>query len=257
MDATGKPDTTLRATVVAVTAVDAQTRLQAWELFEAAYAGADRERFEADFSAKHRVILLRAADGSLQGFSTVHLASLHGGAGTLVFSGDTVIAPAYWGTKVLQRAFAALLAGEKLRRPARPLYWFLVSKGYKTYLMLAHAFPKAVPRREGTADAVLQGVLDEVARTRFGGAYDPASGVIRHPSGHEAVREGLCPVDERARRDPDAAFFLVRNPGHGDGDELACLARVRLRDVLREIVRSLRPGRGTASQHAATQKVSA
>lgn len=235
MDATRKPDTTLRATVVAVSAVDARTRLDAWELFRAAYAGAERERFERDFSAKHRVILLRAADGSLQGFSTVHLAPLEGGAGTLVFSGDTVIAPAYWGTKVLQRAFATLLAAEKLRRPARPLYWFLISKGFKTYLMLAHTFPQALPRRDGVPDGELQALLDRVARARFGGAYDPISGVIRQPAGREAVRAGLCPVDERARRDPDVAFFLERNPGHADGDELACLARVRLRDVLREI----------------------
>ena len=257
MDATRNPDPTLRAAVVAVTAVDARTRLDAWELFEAAYADADRERFEDDFSAKHRVILLRAADGSLQGFSTVHLAALDRGRGTLVFSGDTVIAPAYRGTKVLQRAFAALLAGEKLRRPTRPLYWFLISKGFKTYVMLAHAFPQAVPRRDRPGDGDLQRVLDEVARARFGGAYDPVRGVIRHRVAHEAVRDGRCAIDERARRDPDVAFFLQRNPGHADGDELACLARVRLRDVLREVARSRRPRRGMASLERAADGASA
>lgn len=233
----------LRAEVAAVGDVDAVTRQAAWKLFDAAYAGAELDRFDRDFDAKHRVILLRDADdGSLRGFSTVHLARLdEDHRATLVYSGDTVVDPAYWGTQVLQRAFAALLVREKLRRPVRPLYWFLISKGYKTYLMLAHAFPQAIPRRGETADSELRRLLDIVAGARFGAAYDPATGIIRHAVPHEAVRAGLCPVDDGLLTDPDVAFFFDRNPGHADGDELACLARVRLGDLLRRIARSLRP----------------
>lgn len=229
----------LRATVVPVTAVDARTLDVAWELFDAAYAGAQRDRFARDFAGKQRVILLRdAGDGTLRGFSTVHAAPLARGIrGAVIYSGDTVIDPAYWGTKVLQRAFAGLLVRERLAHPTRPLYWFLISKGYKTYLMLAHAFPRAIPRRDEVENAELRRVLDLVARDRFGDAYDPATSIIRHAHGHEAVRPELCPADE-ARTDPDVAFFMDRNPGHAEGDELACLAHVRLRDLLRRIGRS-------------------
>lgn len=247
MEPTEDMGAALRASVVPVTALDAGLRQQAWSLFEEAYAGADRIRFEQDLSAKHRVILLWAADGSLRGFSTVHVAALASGAGTVVYTGDTVVARAYWGTKVLQRAFALLLVREKLRRPARPLYWLLVSKGYKTYLMLAHAFPQAVPRRDARGSGELHRVLDAAASSRFGEAFDPATGLIRHAVPRECVRDGLCPIDTQTRRDPDVAFFLERNPGHAAGDELACLAKVRLRDVGRQIVRSLRNGRRRAS----------
>lgn len=230
----------LRATVLPVASVGAGTRARAWNLFAAAYTGADRTRFERDFAAKQRVILLHdPADGSLQGFSTVAVTTLAGGTATVVFSGDTVIAPAYWGSKVLQQAFAALLVREKLRHPGRPLYWFLISKGYKTYLMLARAFPRSVPRADHRrGDAELRRVLDVVAGDRFGAAYDADNGIIRHATPLEAVRAGLCPIDAELLADPDIAFFVQRNPGHVRGDELACLAKVRLRDAARQILRS-------------------
>lgn len=247
----------LRATVVPVASVDAGTRARSWTLFAAAYAGADRRRFESDFAAKQRVILLHdPADGSLQGFSTIHVGTVAGEhSATVVFSGDTVIAPAYWGSKALQQAFAGVLIREKLRRPGRPLYWFLISKGYKTYLMLARAFPRSVPRVDRADDPQLRAILDTVAAQRFGPAYDPRSGVIRHVVPLEAVRAGLCPVDATLLADPDIAFFVARNPGRDRGDELACLAQVRLRDCVRRIVRSaLHRGRAGAARAAGARR---
>jgi hypothetical protein len=32
---------------------------------------------------------------------------------------------------------------------------------------------------------------------------------------------------------PHVRFFVERNPGHADGEELACLAEIRLRDLAR------------------------
>lgn len=228
----------LRAEIVRADAVDPVTLDAAWALFAGAYRGATRDRFVEDLAEKQRVILLRDGTGALRGFSTVHVGRV--GRATVVFSGDTVIDPAHWGGKVLQRAFSMLLVREKLRRPTRPLYWFLISKGYKTYLMLAHACSRAIPRSGRPDDPVLRAVLDRVAADRFGPAYDPASGVIRHAAPREAVRPGLCPVAPALLADRDIAFFVARNPGHERGDELACLAEIRLRDPLRQIARTVR-----------------
>src|SRR5689334_6642260 len=101
----------LRATTVPVASLRADTIAAAWALFEQAYAGADRERFERDLAEKQLVILLaERATGELKGFSTV---LVRDGVGprraTVVFSGDTVIDRAHWGEKQLQLAFARLL----------------------------------------------------------------------------------------------------------------------------------------------------
>ena len=234
------PRRSLVARTVAVTALDAATRDAAFALFRSSYEGTSRERFEHDLAEKQHIILLRdRADGALKGFSTVLVRAIESprGRATMVFSGDTVIDRAYWGQKQLQLAFARLLATLKLRAPARPLYWFLISKGYRTYLLLANAFPRAVPRVEVDDDPALRAMLDVVASERFGDRYDVTRGVVRYDTPHERVRDGIAPVTAEALDNRHVRFFVERNPDHAAGVELACLADVRMRDLARVVLR--------------------
>ena len=229
----------LRATTVAVDALDRPTVAAAFALFDAAYDGADRARFERDLAEKQFVILLRdARTRALKGFSTVLVRDADvGGPATVVFSGDTVIDRAYWGQKALQSAFATLLVRLRLQTPRRRLYWFLLSKGYRTYLLLANAFPRAVPRCDRPDDPALGRALDQLAAERYGAQYDPTTRIVRYADAHERVREDLAPIAERQLASRHVRFFVERNPGHAAGDELACLARVRGRDLARVALR--------------------
>jgi hypothetical protein len=232
----------LVARVVTPGALSPATIDEAYALFAAAYAGTDRSRFANDLAEKQRVILLHDREtGQLKGFSTVLLSEIatSRGPATLVFSGDTVVDRAYWGQKELQLAVAALLLSLKLRQPRRPLYWFLISKGYRTYLILANAFPRSIPRDGAAEDAELRAMLDHVAGERFGDEYNAATGIIRHTVPQEYVRDGVAPVTAAALRNRHVRFFVDRNPSHGVGDELACLAVVRVRDLLIAMARFL------------------
>lgn len=230
------PPPRLRAYVVAPRMLDAGTRDAAFALFRAHYEGADRERFERDLDEKQRVILLRdRGTGALRGFSTVLHREVRVGArtATMVFSGDTVIDRSCWGQKCLQSAFATLLFRLRIRHPGRPLYWFLLSKGWRTYLLMANHFPLAVPRCDRAEPPELRAALDALATERFGAEYDAAAGIIRYATPHERVRDGVAPVEAALLANPHVRFFVERNPGHADGEELACLAQVRLRDLAR------------------------
>ena len=234
-------DRRLVAQIAPVRSLDRSTVDAAFELFESLYLGADRLRFERDLGDKHLIILLRDdIDGVLRGFSTVHVGDVthRGRPARLVYSGDTVIHPAYWGQKRLQRAFSTILVRERLSHPTRPLLWFLISKGYKTYLLLVHHFPRSFPRVDRPADPDLRATLQRLAHSRFGHAYDPQTGVISFPIAHERVRDQVAPIDRPLMSDPHVAFFASRNPGYERGDELACLAHVRLVDPIRIFVRS-------------------
>lgn len=234
---TKPPPTTRRlaASTVPVRSLTPALRDEAFALFEESYAGTDRARFESDLEDKQRIILLRDRDtGRLRGFSTVRIDPVRTPrAGRVIFSGDTVIHRDYWGQKQLQRAFTRILLEAKLRAPHRPLYWLLLSKGYRTYMLLANAFPRAVPRRDGPPDPALRAALDDLAAARFGASYDPSSGVVRFAGVRERVREGLAPITERHLANPHVRFFVERNPRWSEGDELACLAEVRLVDIAR------------------------
>ena len=233
------PPPRLRASIAIPRAIDAATRDAAFALFRAHYEGADRERFERDLAEKQRVILLRDERGTLRGFSTVlqrHV-RVGGRMATMVFSGDTVIDRSCWGQKRLQSAFAGFLLRLRLRHPRRPLYWFLISKGWRTYLLMANHFPRAVPRCDVVEPPHLRAALDQLAAERFGPEYDPAAGIVRYATPHERVRQGVAPVDGVLLANPHVRFFVERNPGHARGDELACLAQVRLRDLARAVAR--------------------
>lgn len=223
-----------------VAVLDTMTRNAAFALFEAAYENTSRARFERDLAEKQHIILLYdRATQVLKGFSTVLVREISsaGRKATVVFSGDTVIDRNYWGQKHLQLAFARLLVTLKMRAPWRPLYWFLLSKGYRTYLLLANAFPRAFPRVDRREDHRLRAILDELAAERFGDQYDRARGVVRYRTLHERVREGVAPVTAGALQNAHVRFFVERNTQHADGTELACLADVRLMDLARVLAR--------------------
>ena len=98
-------------------------------------------------------------------------------------------------------------------------YWFLISSGWRTYRYLPLFFRDFYPR-----DASMKPLLDTIAFTKFGDAYDVRTGVIRLAT-PAPLREGVSDPEARMSN-PHVRFFVEANPGHADGDELACLVRV-------------------------------
>ncbi|MEW6213542.1 MAG: hypothetical protein AB1631_34925, partial [Acidobacteriota bacterium] len=138
----------LKAAVAPVPSLAQTDRERMFELMRSYYDWVSREKFLSDLSNKNDVILLRDSAGRIQGFSTLRIVSLKADGKTLraVFSGDTVIERAFWGQRVLGKAFLRYLFHQKIRHPFDPLYWLLISKGYKTYLMMANNFSEYYPR---------------------------------------------------------------------------------------------------------------
>jgi hypothetical protein len=204
-------------------------------LMQVCYAGVSAERFTRDLADKQYVILLNARrSGELVGFSTLRVSEeqVGGQAVEVVFSGDTVIHPDYWGQKELQVRFGRFMMARKLRRPMRPLLWLLLSAGYKTYLLAVNHFPRTVPRHDWEAPPERVSFLRALAGRWFGEQYDGTKGTVRFTGSHYRVRDGVSPIDREAAAHPHIAFFARNNPAHVDGEELVCLAEIRARDLL-------------------------
>ena len=209
-----------------------------YALQDLCYDGVDPQRFRADLAEKEWVILLRDGEGGdVVGFSTQRTMEAKAGGQRVrvLFSGDTVIDPGYWGEQALVRAFCRLIGRLQAEEVERPFYWFLISKGHRTYLYLPtffHAFWPCWERPTPPFEAELIRVLGE---GRYPGEFDARSGVIRPRGPHDRLKVAL---DGSARRghNPHVSFFLERNPGHAMGDELLCVADLRPSN-LRPIVR--------------------
>ena len=220
----------LTARVVRPQSLTASERARLYSILERYYDAVSREQFDRDLDAKHAIILLRdESSRELQGFSTLLKTELRTERGSAlgIFSGDTIIEKAYWGQKALGVAFLKYLWRQKLRNPFRPVYWLLISKGYKTYLLMANNFAEHYPRFESETPPPIKKILDAFYETLYPGKYEPTSGRIRFDRCEGKLKQGVADIDPfLLERNPRVAFFAQANPGWSEGDELACLARM-------------------------------
>jgi hypothetical protein len=219
----------LRASTIPVASVTPGDRREMYALFERYYVDIDPARFERDLSAKDDVILLRDGGGAVRGFSTLKQLTVDVGGRRHrgVYSGDTVVDHTAWGQGELGRAFLRYLLWVRLTHPLRELWWFLISKGYKTYLLMANNFPEHWPRHEAPTPREPEQLRAAFARLAFGDDYDADAGVVRFSTPSGRLADGVAPIDPAlVAANPRVRFFETANPGWARGDELVCVARM-------------------------------
>lgn len=218
----------LAGKVVPTSTLSIARREEMFALFRRYYEHVDFSRFERDLSPKHFVILLFDEDNRVQGFSTLqHLSVVRNGKRIHgVFSGDTVVDERYWGQRTLGRIFLRHLWWQKCKRPFASYWWFLISKGYKTYLLMANSFPEHYPRYERETPADAQHVLDAFAEQMFSESYQKGRGTIEFDQPHGQLKNRVAPITPDLLDNPRIAFYQERNPGWRAGNELACVAKM-------------------------------
>jgi hypothetical protein len=202
-----------------------------WTLFETHYSGVSRATFEQDLAEKEKVILLHdRVNRRLCGFSTLqnYTVDFEGDKVRVVFSGDTIVDPAYWGQSALQWAFLRNGIWQKILHPLCPVYWLLITKGYKTYLLLSRNFPEYWPRHDRPTPRWQDTLLGTLAQCRFGDFFDKSTGLLRFDSTRGTLRAEVAPIATLLLEDADIHFFAEHNPGHARGDELCCLGHIGL-----------------------------
>lgn len=200
-------------------------------LYETYYDQISFEGFVADLMKKTEVILLfDREEGQLQGFSTLVSFMLKQGKRQIpcVFSGDTIIHERFWGQRSLGIAFLIYMFKKKLANPSVPLYWFLISKGYKTYLLMANNFKEHYPRFEEETPAAMVDLIKQASDRLFPGCYRE-NGTLVFPADKAArLKHGVADIDQCLLNHPRIQFFTERNPDWKEGEELACLAEMSL-----------------------------
>jgi len=220
-------DVDLAGSIQAVDALSAEDRAAMQSLMADYFENVSAEQFRADLDEKEQVILLRDARDRIRGFSTMmrFAVPVDGQEVVGIFSGDTIIDRACWGTPLLPQLWAQLAFRWSDAVPHDRVYWLLLSAGYKTYRFLPVFFDTFYPTHETETPPDQQRILDALAAARYPEAYDSEDGVVRfdHPT---PLRDDVAPPTERRQQNPHVAFFLAANPGYTEGDELVCLTQV-------------------------------
>jgi hypothetical protein len=226
------------------------------------FTGVRPARFESDLAEKSAVILLEDDDGVLRGFSTmlVYETRAAGRPMTIVYSGDTIVERAWWGSPALARtwiqAVRTLVAGTSasgspsrdgstpgsardsgagpwtcrcdsplVAPDRRDVYWLLLTSGFRTYRFLPVFYQSFHPRFDLETPPDTQALIDALAAERFGSRYDRSTGIVRFEE-PQVLAGDLIEVPDGRADDAHVRFFLERNPGFVAGDELVCLARI-------------------------------
>ena len=221
----------LKARTLPVSQISAPQRDRMYAILEKYYEHVSREQFDFDLNAKDSVILLLdSGTNQIQGFSTLksmRIARPGSRPVRAIYSGDTVVEREYWGQKVLGVEFLRYLWLQKLKRPFEPLYWFLISKGYKTYLLMANNFKTHYPRFEMQTPTSMQTLLNQVATSYFGAHYSPTDGLIRFQKSMGQLKGGVADITQKElEQNARIRYFAERNPEWKQGTELACLAEM-------------------------------
>jgi hypothetical protein len=211
------------------------------------FENTDIETFTRDLSGKNWVILASDKKDNMLGFSTIECLELDcdGEKTAFMFSGDTIIAQSAWRRNVLIPALGLFLTCFINDHSNMKCYWFLITKGYRTYRGLPIFFKRFypnylthIPQREAF-------LLNRIAVHKFGRYYNPHTNVISFDNPHDYLKPFMQGIPQGKQTDPHTAFFLMRNPHFTRGDELACIAELSFDNFNRAAARIIEIGKKT------------
>ena len=216
----------IAAALIAQPALTAAHRDAMFQLLAAHFDGVTRAEFERDLAEKNWALLLMRGE-RLVGFTTLlaYVTSFQDEQIAVIYSGDTIVAPVAWGGSKLPRAWIA--AVNQLRASLTPArcFWLLLTSGFRTYRFLPVFWRDFWPQQGAPTPSAQSRLLEHLARGRFGHQFDPATGLVRFPHPQRLCKTlNLVPAGRAV--DPHVAFFLGRNPGHAQGDELVCITEI-------------------------------
>lgn len=184
------------------------------------------ETFTKDLHEKQTCIILLDEKKNIKGFSTQKTISLHIDGKYIhgVFSGDTIIHKDNWGSWALFQTFARHFIEESQKYD--DFFWFLISKGYKTYKILPLFYNEFYPNHSTTTPEHINQIINYFGESYYANDFNPKTGVIEYKQLKDRLKPDIAIITEKRLNDPDVAFFHKRNPGHANGNDLVCLTRL-------------------------------
>jgi hypothetical protein len=224
------------AETVPLTQVNPKDILDMYGLFCQYYDNVEFDTFVRDLNKKRAVIMIRERKTrGLRGFSTITEVPLKfkGRSALGVFSGDTIMHKDNWGSSALQGAFFKYMLTAIVRNPHRRVFWLLISKGYKTYLLLANNWDNYYPRIDKPVQPEYEAIVESYCAQLWPGKYDKAAKVLNFGPDSQCLKGEVTPITDHMRSNfPKIAFFEKCNPNWEDGVELPCVGEAKISNAL-------------------------
>lgn len=244
-DRTDPPKPAYRSEVIPVSELEERQIAEMSALYLANYAGSNDARFRSDLLEKDHALLVFSGI-ALVGFTTIKSFEVEWKAKPIgiVFSGDTIVDPHHWGQRELAFAWLEHVGGIKAASPERPLYWFLLVKGHRTYRYLSVFARRFYPCWQDGAGQPLKPLADFLASARYGDDYNPQSGVVEFAESRGHLHLAIAHPDRDELERQDVRFFLESNPDYLQGNELVCVCELAVGNLKPLAARFFQRGHG-------------
>lgn len=197
--------------------------------------------FLDDISKKQYVLLMKDPKSNrIVGFSTIALLDLPYNGKTVkgLFSGDTILEKEYWGSRRWQLTWGLFCVKLKIKYLRTPFFWLLISKGYKTYMLMANNFIDYYPRID-KEDKDLADVVDSYCNQLYPQNYIKEQRILDFGNEYQNLQSHVAEICDNLRENqPKIRFFEERNPNWRIGTELPCVAKIETK-VLWKFIRKL------------------
>lgn len=210
--------------------------LRMFSLMDQSYNNVSMELFLADLDKKKYIGLIRDPEEKIQGFTTFAVMKMGSRAQKygIIFSGDTIIAPEHWGTQVLMKGWCETVGSIVAQKRDITWYWYLLSKGHRTYLYLPFFFSTYYPSlNPSKRDKEYMQIADEVSKVLYPTYWKKDQGVIEFTDSHGELVPELAEATFKKSKSSLVQFFLEKNPQFYKGNELVCITEISPENAIR------------------------
>lgn len=193
------------------------------------------ENFKKDLKNKDYIGVLNDNKNRIQGFTTyvINPKNYFNKHYNILFSGDTVISENFIGSQALTKGWAESVAYFIKKYPTKKLLWYLMSKGYRTYLYLPFFLQKYYPALDKNRNNLkLKKIINEFSNHLFPESWNEKTGIIKFKKklGQIKLKHILKSSEKKNKH---IEFFIEKNPGYINGDELVCMAEINIDNLMR------------------------
>ncbi|MEW7986771.1 MAG: hypothetical protein AB2805_18460 [Candidatus Thiodiazotropha sp.] len=190
------------------------------------YDAANHDQVLHDLECKREVLLLES-ENAIVGFTSLQVFNYRWRNQPIqvVYSGDTVVERKHWGQQTLAFRWIQRMTEIKQEEPEKPLYWFVIVKGHRTFKYLP-AFGKSFYPHWSIDCSNLKPLADYIATDLFGEHYNPATGVVEYEHSRGHLKPDIAEPSEEELQKPSVRFFMEKNPNYRIGHELVCLCEL-------------------------------
>ena len=207
---------------------------QMYYLMQENYDFVELGRFKSDLYKKDLVGILIDSDNFIQGFTTFSLnpCEYENSDFNILFSGDTVISSSYTGSQELAKGWCKTAGYFLAKNPHKKLFWYLMSKGYRTYLYLPFFFNNYYPSISKEYSSEYYRIANRVSSYLFGNNWHPQEGVIKFDSSLGQIKK-VHVEKSFSKSNRHVKFFISKNPGFINGEELVCVTEISVDNLKR------------------------